>query len=170
MRRFAQWVTLTLAALALGSGLAGGQTLPVVTAGQFCPNEPGAIAQTVTGLRVICSTTPTDNIYRFRDASRTDLTGIPSTSTSTGGSTVSTVVTGTGIVSITPAPADAGTVSTQQVVTPGAFCSPQGATGITVTGLAQICTTTATDSQLRWRAATTAAVATPVAGSLALTG
>lgn len=41
----------------------------------------------------------------------------------------------------------------QAVVTPGAFCSPAGATGVTSTGLAMVCSTTAADSQLRWRQA-----------------
>ena len=41
----------------------------------------------------------------------------------------------------------------QTVVTPGAFCSPQGARGVTTTGLAMVCTTTATDSRARWRQA-----------------
>src|SRR4051794_28785495 len=43
----------------------------------------------------------------------------------------------------------------QGQVTPGAFCSPQGATGHTSTGLAMTCTTTASDSRARWRQAST---------------
>lgn len=38
-----------------------------------------------------------------------------------------------------------------QVVTPGAFCSVEGATGVTSTGLPMVCRTSATDSRLRWR-------------------
>jgi Protein of unknown function (DUF1524) len=45
-----------------------------------------------------------------------------------------------------PAPAPAG------VVHPGAFCSPQGATGVTSAGTPMVCTSTATDSRARWRA------------------
>lgn len=37
------------------------------------------------------------------------------------------------------------------VVTPGAFCSGGGRVGVTVTGLAMGCITTATDSRFRWR-------------------
>ncbi|MEV7328288.1 hypothetical protein [Micromonospora sp. NPDC093244] len=38
-------------------------------------------------------------------------------------------------------------------VRPGAFCSRQGARGVTKTGKPMVCTTTATDSRKRWRAA-----------------
>jgi len=38
-------------------------------------------------------------------------------------------------------------------VTPGAFCSTAGATGVSKTGKAEVCTTTATDTRLRWRGA-----------------
>lgn len=37
------------------------------------------------------------------------------------------------------------------VVHPGAFCSPEGATGVTSKGTPMICKTTATDSRARWR-------------------
>lgn len=40
-----------------------------------------------------------------------------------------------------------------QGVTAGAFCSPAGARGRTDSGTAMVCTTTATDSRNRWRAA-----------------
>ncbi len=46
-----------------------------------------------------------------------------------------------------------GQASGQMTVTPGAFCSNQGDTGVTVTGLAMVCTTTSTDDRLRWRQA-----------------
>jgi hypothetical protein len=39
------------------------------------------------------------------------------------------------------------------VVHGGAFCSTAGATGVTTTGKAMVCTTTATDARLRWRSA-----------------
>ncbi|MEH1169448.1 hypothetical protein V6V47_29120 [Micromonospora sp. CPCC 205539] len=39
------------------------------------------------------------------------------------------------------------------VVHPGAFCSKQGARGVTKTGKPMVCTTTATDEKKRWRAA-----------------
>jgi hypothetical protein len=40
-----------------------------------------------------------------------------------------------------------------QGVTPGAFCSPEGAKGQTVTGIRMTCTRTAGDERARWRAA-----------------
>ena len=46
-----------------------------------------------------------------------------------------------------PAPAPAAPA----VVHPGAYCSTAGATGVTSKGTAMVCTTTATDSRLRWR-------------------
>ncbi len=56
-----------------------------------------------------------------------------------------------------------------QTVTAGAFCSPAGATGVTVTGLALVCTTTATDSQLRWRQADPTTTTTAAASSTTTT-
>lgn len=47
-------------------------------------------------------------------------------------------------VTITPTP-------TTATVTAGAFCAPGGGTGVTVTGLAMVCTTSATDTRNRWR-------------------
>lgn len=56
-----------------------------------------------------------------------------------------------------------GNASGQVTVTPGAFCSPAGATGVTVTGLAMVCSTTAADpNQLRWRQAGTVTTTTAV--------
>lgn len=45
-----------------------------------------------------------------------------------------------------------GQASGQATVTAGAFCSPAGSTGVTSTGIPMTCATTATDTQLRWRA------------------
>lgn len=41
----------------------------------------------------------------------------------------------------------------QATVTPGAYCSKAGATGVTSTGKPMVCTTSSTDPRLRWRAA-----------------
>jgi len=51
----------------------------------------------------------------------------------------------------TPTPANAPKPSTN-VVHPGAFCSPQGAHGVTSAGTPMICTTSLTDPRARWRA------------------
>jgi len=45
------------------------------------------------------------------------------------------------------------TAAVQTTVTPGAYCSVAGATGLTSKGTKMVCKTTATDSRLRWRAA-----------------
>jgi hypothetical protein len=51
-------------------------------------------------------------------------------------------------------PAPAPTISGGAVVVHGgAFCATAGATGVTSTGKAEVCKTTATDTRLRWRAA-----------------
>jgi hypothetical protein len=55
----------------------------------------------------------------------------------------------------TPTPTAAPTTAApvvRQGVTPGAFCSPGGARGVTDTGIAMTCTTSATDERNRWRA------------------
>ena len=54
------------------------------------------------------------------------------------------------LVVLPPAPTPS---ATHVYVTPGAFCTPAGATGYSKTGKAEVCKTTATDSRLRWRAA-----------------
>jgi len=41
--------------------------------------------------------------------------------------------------------------SSSNVVHPGAFCAPAGATGVTDRGTPMVCTTTSTDSRNRWR-------------------
>lgn len=54
----------------------------------------------------------------------------------------------------TPAPISQPTdppSSGEQVVHPGAFCSPVGATGVTKTGKPMVCSTTPEDNRPRWR-------------------
>jgi len=49
----------------------------------------------------------------------------------------------------------------QTTVTPGAFCSPLGGTGVTTAGLAMVCSLTPTDTdRARWRDASTAGLIT----------
>jgi hypothetical protein len=57
----------------------------------------------------------------------------------------------------------ATTAHAQNPVTPGAFCSPEGATGTTADGTTVFCTRTAGEDQPRWRAATTQQTQPPVA-------
>jgi Protein of unknown function (DUF1524) len=53
----------------------------------------------------------------------------------------------------TPPPAVTAPAPTNSYITPGAFCSTAGATGLSKTGKPEVCKTTATDTRLRWRAA-----------------
>jgi hypothetical protein len=69
---------------------------------------------------------------------------IPPSATPTPTPTVSTAPV------ITPTPAPIAT-SNSLIVTPGAFCAPAGATGISKTGVAYTCKTSPTDSRNRWR-------------------
>lgn len=84
---------------------------------------------------------------------------IPSTSVSpTPSPTPSATVTATPTPtpsltqSATPSPSPTPTPTpTLATVTPGAFCSPAGATGVSKTGVSYTCKTSATDTRLRWR-------------------
>jgi hypothetical protein len=51
------------------------------------------------------------------------------------------------------APASAPAPQPGETVTPGAFCSPDGATGVTVKGTSMICSTKPGDTRDRWRKA-----------------
>lgn len=56
--------------------------------------------------------------------------------------------------SSTPRPAGSSSAAgTGPVVTPGAFCSPAGATGRASSGRAEVCRTGGADDRLRWRSA-----------------
>lgn len=57
--------------------------------------------------------------------------------------------------------ASPSTVAGVRIVGQGDFCTPAGATGQTVAGTPMVCTTTAVDSRLRWRASGTAVNASP---------
>jgi len=87
------------------------------------------------------------------------------TPTATVDSTPSPTATATPAVSVTPTPASSATPtptatasvsptpSATQVATvsPGAFCSPAGATGKSAAGVAYTCKTSSTDTRNRWR-------------------
>jgi len=62
--------------------------------------------------------------------------------------TVSATPTPTPTVSATPTPTPTPTLAT---VSPGAFCSPAGATGQSANGTLYTCKTSATDTRNRWR-------------------
>jgi hypothetical protein len=65
------------------------------------------------------------------------------------GTTTATPSTLTSTAPSTPPPTPAGTSS--QVVHPGSYCAPEGATGVTDAGTAMTCQPSATDSRARWR-------------------
>jgi hypothetical protein len=53
-------------------------------------------------------------------------------------------------VAATPTPSAEPSVSVK-IVTPGAFCAPAGATGVSKTGVSYTCKTSSTDTRNRWR-------------------
>lgn len=70
------------------------------------------------------------------------------------GGTPATTATGPAPPPASTNPAAATTTAPAPAyVTPGAFCSVPGATGVSKTGKPEVCKTTATDPRLRWRAA-----------------
>lgn len=109
-------------------------------------------------IRSVATTTTTEAVTTTSSSTSTSTTSTTSSSTTT---TVPVTTTTTRAVTTTAATSPATTsapVTTaasvvQAGVTPGAFCSPGGARGTTVAGEAMVCTTTATDTRNRWRAA-----------------
>jgi hypothetical protein len=109
-------------------------------------------AMTLTAAQIAMSTEGTSAIDTIAAGHTSAPTAAPSPTTqkvSTPRPTPSTVK---------PAPKPTSPVTT--VVQPagnavhgGAFCAPAGATGVSSTGKAMVCTTTATDARLRWRSA-----------------
>lgn len=53
----------------------------------------------------------------------------------------------------TRAPVTTAGRAVRQGVTPGAFCTPEGAEGVTNAGVAMVCTVSGGESRPRWRAA-----------------
>jgi hypothetical protein len=61
-------------------------------------------------------------------------------------------VSNTSTPEVIPTPTQNTAPSTSaQIVTPGAFCAPAGATGVSKTGVAYTCKTSSTDTRNRWR-------------------
>jgi hypothetical protein len=65
--------------------------------------------------------------------------------------TPSATQSATPTATVTETPTPIATTSTQPTVSPGAFCSPAGATGLSKTGVVYTCKTSATDTRNRWR-------------------
>jgi len=61
-------------------------------------------------------------------------------------------VSNSSIPEVIPTPTQNTSPTTSaQIVTPGAFCAPAGATGVSKTGVAYTCKTSSTDTRNRWR-------------------
>jgi cytoskeletal protein RodZ len=82
-------------------------------------------------------------------------TAVPATTATAAPTTeaATTAKTTTSAPKTTAATKATTTAAVKATVTPGAYCSVAGATGVTSTGKAMVCKTTATDTRLRWRAA-----------------
>lgn len=93
------------------------------------------------------SATPTPSPVPTTSAS---ISASPSPSPSTSIVVETPSPTPTPVVSDTPTPVQT-TTTTPTVVSPGAFCSTAGATGVNKSGVSYTCKTSATDSRLRWR-------------------
>ncbi len=68
----------------------------------------------------------------------------------TASSTPTTVATPVATPTSTPTPVSTPTTSAK-TITPGAFCSPAGATGVSAKGVTYTCKTSPTDTRNRWR-------------------
>lgn len=78
--------------------------------------------------------------------------GLVSTNTSTPNSSATPSPTIQPTPEVAPTPIQNTVPSTSaQIVTPGAFCAPAGATGVSKTGVAYTCKTSSTDTRNRWR-------------------
>jgi hypothetical protein len=143
--RWAQWTAGIFVLLLLIGAATGGsdedQDAPRSVVGDSVTTLTLPLAETTVPTTTTLATTTT--------AAPTSTTLAPTTVPPTVATTVATTA---------PATTRATTASTaapniQQGVTPGAFCSPGGARGVTSTGVDMICTTTATDERNRWRRA-----------------
>lgn len=135
--RVATYVAAGLVAIGVIGSLAGDNDEP----GQRVPS--GLVDTTVATVEDTTTTEP-------------PTTTVPATTTSAPAATVPalTAPTTTTSPTTTPAATTATTTRTvQQGVTPGAFCSPAGAVGATVTGVPMECRIEAGDTRARWRAA-----------------
>jgi len=77
----------------------------------------------------------------------------PTTKAATTAKTTAAAPKTTAATKTTAAARTTTAAAAKATVTPGAFCSGAGTTGVTSTGKAMVCKTSATDTRLRWRAA-----------------
>lgn len=139
--RWAQWTAGIVGALLVIGAASGG--------------EDDGKARTIVGdagvttSQVLEATVPppAETIATTATIPATTAAPAPATTAATAPATTAATVAAT-----VPATAPPTTQAVIQGVTPGAFCSGSGASGVTNTGLAMTCTTSATDSRNRWRA------------------
>lgn len=106
--------------------------------GAYCSRR-GSHGVTNRGTRMVCATSTTDSRLRWRSPSHA---GTPS---KTHTEHRSTPAPAPKAPPKKPAPAN------PLIVHPGAYCSPQGAHGVTDKGTPMTCKTSPTDSRARWR-------------------
>lgn len=135
------------------TSLGGGFTVLIVLVGLFAPKAP---AQQPAAPQPVVAITTTE-------ATTTTTTPTSTTPPTTIEPTTTTEPPTTTTEAAAPPPETHQQVPTTRqpapppsepvFVTPGAFCSTEGATGLSKTGKSMVCTRTATDPRLRWRAA-----------------
>jgi len=118
------------------------------------------------GLGITSTPTPTPTVSSTPTVTPTPAVSATPTVTPTPTVSATPTITPTPVITPSATPTPTPTVSTAPVntptpapvennnsliVTPGAFCAPAGATGISKTGVAYTCKTSPTDSRNRWR-------------------
>jgi len=154
-----------LAALTFAAATSSHADTPAVEVGSgqargvlACPGAYRPTVMQLNGLQaLVCARalprpTPTPTLRPRPTPRRT-----PPTSTRTEGPTTTAPTTTTTTTTMPPPAAAVPTRTTiavptgLRIATPGAFCTPEGALGVTVTGTVMRCTRTATDPRDRWR-------------------
>ena len=141
--RWAKWAAGgAVALLLIAAGVSGGEDddQPVSVVGQVETTLTLPVPTTLASTTTVPPTTvpPT--------------TAAPTTVTTPATTRATVAATAPPVTPAPTAPATTATPAVREGVTPGAFCSPGGARGVTNTGVAMTCTSTATDERNRWRA------------------
>ncbi|MFI9382980.1 hypothetical protein [Kutzneria sp. NPDC052558] len=151
----ARWWWRTPVWSRLLTSVGGGFVALMVLFGLFGPKvpaqQPGAqpVVATITTTATTIGTTTTSSTAPTTTSTTTTTTEAPAPPPATHQPPPATHQPAPPPPTEAPAPPPSEPV----YVTPGAFCSTEGATGVTKTGKPMVCSRTATDSRLRWRAA-----------------
>lgn len=145
--RWAKWTVGGVVALVILVATTGGgdDDTPVSVVGQV---------ETTLTLPVVTTVAPTTTVLATTIPPPTipPTTQAPTTVTTPATTQATVAATAPPVTPAPTAPATTAAPAVRQGVTPGAFCSPGGASGLTNTGVAMTCTSTATDERNRWRA------------------